>query len=177
MTMEPPPGLLDILARDAGAIRRFLVARTRNEGLAEDLMSELWIKARATDNDAVENAPAYLYQMANNLVLDHLREERRRAAREERWTAEHIGAADHGKELPAPEPNAEETLADSEERAKLAAAIALLPDGARRVLRLHKLDGLSHGEVASLLGISKSAVEKHMAVAMAHLRRHLAGLR
>jgi DNA-directed RNA polymerase specialized sigma24 family protein len=42
------------------------------------------------------------------------------------------------------------------------------------VLRLHKFDGLSHGEVAARLGISKSAVEKHMAVAMAHLRRLLA---
>jgi RNA polymerase sigma-70 factor (ECF subfamily) len=31
------------------------------------------------------------------------------------------------------------------------------------VLRLHKFDGLSHGEVAARLGISKSAVEKHTA--------------
>jgi len=42
-----------------------------------------------------------------------------------------------------------------------------------RVLKMHKLDGLSHGEVAAQLGISKSAVEKHMAVAMAYLRRLL----
>ncbi len=39
---------------------------------------------------------------------------------------------------------------------------------------MHKIEGLTHGEVAARLGISRSAVEKHMAVAMTHLRRLLA---
>ena len=45
--------------------------------------------------------------------------------------------------------------------------------GAGRAFRLHKLDGLSHAEVAAQLWISRSGVEKHIAVAMAHLRRAL----
>jgi RNA polymerase sigma factor (sigma-70 family) len=70
-------------------------------------------------------------------------------------------------------PNAEHLMVESDEARRLADAIAQLPAGAQRVLRRHKLDGLSHGEVAAELGISKSAVEKHMAVAMNHLRRLL----
>lgn len=65
-------------------------------------------------------------------------------------------------------------MVERDEAARLASAIAHLPDGARRVLRLHKIEGLSHGEVAARLGISKSGVEKHMAVAMKYLRRLLA---
>jgi RNA polymerase sigma-70 factor (ECF subfamily) len=61
-----------------------------------------------------------------------------------------------------------------QEAQQLATAIAALPDGARRVFELHKIDGLSHVEVAERLGISRSGVEKHMAVAMKHLRRALA---
>ena len=55
----------------------------------------------------------------------------------------------------------------------LTSAVANLPDGARRVFRLHKIDGMSHAEVAATLGISKSGVEKHIAVAMRHLRAAL----
>ena len=38
---------------------------------------------------------------------------------------------------------------------------------------MHKFDGLSHAEIAARLGISRSGVEKHIAVAMVHLRRAL----
>nr|WP_299597989.1 sigma factor-like helix-turn-helix DNA-binding protein [Sphingomonas bacterium] len=50
-----------------------------------------------------------------------------------------------------------------------------MPEGARRVFELHKIQGLSHSDVARQLGISKSGVEKHMAVAMKYLRRAMLG--
>jgi RNA polymerase sigma-70 factor (ECF subfamily) len=34
---------------------------------------------------------------------------------------------------------------------------------------MHKFEGLSHPEVAAQLGISRSAVEKHMMAALKHL--------
>ena len=55
------------------------------------------------------------------------------------------------------------------------AAIAALPPGAGRALRLHRIEGLKHEEVARILGISRSGVEKHLAVAMKHLRAALLG--
>lgn len=67
--------------------------------------------------------------------------------------------------------NAEEAMLEREETRLLVTAMATLPEGARRAFELHKLEGLSHGEVAARLGISKSGVEKHMAVAMKYLRR------
>ncbi|MEG8041644.1 sigma factor-like helix-turn-helix DNA-binding protein [Sphingomonas sp. LR59] len=42
-----------------------------------------------------------------------------------------------------------------------------------RVFRRHKIVGLSHAEVAAEFGISRSAVEKHIAVALRHLRKAL----
>jgi RNA polymerase sigma-70 factor (ECF subfamily) len=83
------------------------------------------------------------------------------------------GADMRYEDPPDPRADALEQMAAREEAARLASAIANLPDGARRAFQLHKIDGLSQGEVAARLGISKSGVEKHMAVAMKYLRRAL----
>jgi RNA polymerase sigma-70 factor (ECF subfamily) len=112
--------------------------------------------------------------MANNLVLDRLRESKRRERRESAWIVGQHGSESLQTEPADPGADAEQKLIDRDENRRLAAAIEQLPAGAQRVLRMHKLEGLGHAEVAAQLGISKSAVEKHMAVAMAHLRKILA---
>jgi RNA polymerase sigma-70 factor (ECF subfamily) len=169
--MMQDQGLIGALESGRAEIRRFLVARTGSEADAEDLLSELWIKVRAEHSGPIVNSKSYIYRMANNLVLDRLRAARRRQRREAQWTAEQHGEPHPSVEVIEPAPSAEEMLIDAEQAKRLAEAIAQLPPGAQRVLRRHKLDGLSHGDIAAELGISRSAVEKHMAVAMTHLRR------
>jgi RNA polymerase sigma-70 factor (ECF subfamily) len=173
MAEMPIQGLLAVLEEQRPALRRFLTARTGNESEAEDLLSELWLKANAGATGPIANPASYLFRMANNLVLDRLREARRRSRRERDWTGELHGDQDLAFEIADPAPTSEQQVMDREEARILRDAIAQLPPGAQRVLRLHKMDGLSHAEVAATLGISKSAVEKHMATAMAHLRRIL----
>lgn len=171
-----PAGLLALYEGHRAQIQRFLRARTRDPAEAEDILQELWIRVRESRTGPIANARAYLFQMANNLALDRLRERRRRAAREQSWI-EHVYATAPGPggELQAIDPDKlpEEQLVDAEERRQLEAAIAALPEGARRAFCLHKVDGLSHAQVAARLGISRSGVEKHIAVAMRHLRHVL----
>jgi RNA polymerase sigma factor (sigma-70 family) len=162
--------------RHRGDLLRFLRARTRDPAEAEDVVQELWLRLQDLRPGPISNARAYLYQMANNLVLDRARERRRRGARDQNWTEQSYALAPGPDGLvqtidPALTPEAE--LVEVEERQALAAAIAELPDGARRAFCLHKIDGLSHAEVATRLGISRSGVEKHIAVAMKNLRRLL----
>ena len=166
-------GLLGMLEERRAELRRFLVARTGSEAEADDVLSELWIRVRSSHPGPVSNPKSYLFKMANNLVLDRLREARRRERRESDWTTEQHGSHSPATDVPDPDSGAEQELIERDEAAQLAKAIAQLPAGAQRVLRLHKFEELSHGEVAERLGVSKSAVEKHMAVAMAHLRRLL----
>lgn len=149
---------------------RFLAARTGDAGEAEDILQEIWIRLQQSSMAPVANGRAYLYRMAQNLVVDRIREKQRRMRREGLWLEQR---GDHGLEPADRSPNAEDTLLDREETALLLSAIAALPDGARRAFELHKLQGLSHAEVAGQLGISQSGVEKHIAVAMKYLRRTL----
>ncbi|MCL6684492.1 RNA polymerase sigma factor [Sphingomonas alba] len=173
MAETPVQGLLATLEEQRVALRRFLVARTGSESDADDLLSELWIKSQAGATGPIANPGSYLFRMANNLVLDRLREARRRSRRERDWTGEFHGDQDLALEIADTSPTSEQLLIEREEARHLREAIAQLPPGAQRVLKMHKIDGLSHAAVAESLGITKSAVEKHMAVAMAHLRRIL----
>jgi RNA polymerase sigma factor (sigma-70 family) len=170
---EREAGLLAILASERAALLRFLAARTGDPAAAEDLLQELWIKVRQAEHGPIANGRAYLFRIAQNLVLDGLRERRRREAREMAWSGQAAGAGAGAGEPADPAATAEEGLISRDEAERLARAIETLPEGARRVLRLHKIEGLSHAEVAERLGISRSGVEKHMAVAMAHLRKQL----
>ncbi|MDB5672642.1 MAG: polymerase subunit sigma-70 [Alphaproteobacteria bacterium] len=171
MTADPS-GLAELYLRHRAELARFLAARTGSREEAEDIVQELWLKLNGADSGPVANGRAYLYRMAQNLVLDRIRERSRRGARERLWQDEEIGYQ-AGEAMDA-RSNPEAEAAEREEVALVASAIAALPEGARRAFRLHKIDGLSHSEVAERLGISRSGVEKHIAVAMKHLRQRLA---
>ena len=152
---------------------RFLTSRTGERAEAEEILQDLWIRIQSTSIGPVGNGRAYLYRMAQNLVLDRLRAQKRRAERDRGWSDAHYGAIPAGTEVVDDRLNAEEEMAAREETARIASALATLPEGAARVFRLHKIDGLNHGEVAAQLGITRSGVEKHMAVAMKYLRAAL----
>jgi RNA polymerase sigma-70 factor (ECF subfamily) len=155
-----------------GDLLRFLTARLGDAVEAEDILQELWIRLHNAPGSPVANGRAYLYRMAQNLIVDRIREKQRRMQRERLWLEAHGVTVTTGE--PADQTsNAEEAMLEREETARLAATVASLPEGARRVFELHKQQGLSHAEVAMRLGISKSGVEKHMAVAMKYFRRAL----
>lgn len=163
-------GLEGVYYLHRAELLRLLCARTGDATEAEDILQDLWLKAHAQQAATLSNSKAYLYRMAQNLLIDRLRERRRRMCRDYQWLTDfalaHAGTGGWQR-------SAEEAAYENEETERLARAIERLPDGARRVFRLHKLEGLSHAEVASRLAISRSGVEKHMAVAMKYLRRTL----
>jgi RNA polymerase sigma-70 factor (ECF subfamily) len=170
---EPLSGLAALYLQHRRELLRFLTARTGNSAEAEDVLQQMWLRLdRATDGP-IGNGRAYLYRMAQNIVINRLRERQRRIARDDAWHGEAYGAAGDAGDAADTRRDAEAQLIEREQVALLASAIANLPDGARRAFRLHKIDGLSHAETAERLGISRSGVEKHIAVAMRHLRQAL----
>lgn len=154
-------------------LRRFLVARIGDAAEAEDVLQELWVRIHQLPNGPIGNGRAYLFRAAQNLIVDRVRARDRRTRRERAWSEEQTACCAHGGEAVDGSKNAEEELLDREVAAMIASAVMNLPAGARRAFQLHKLEGLSHAEVAHRMGISKSGVEKHMAVAMKYLRRAL----
>ena len=151
---------------------RFFTVRLRSASAAEDLVQDIYVRlsSRSPPSD-IQNPMAYLYRLGSNLMLDRLRGERRTAHRDGAWLDSQTVRV--GNEEVSLEPSAEAAVAARQRLAQLAAAIEELSPQTQRVFRMHKFEGLSHPEVAAALGISRSAVEKHMMTALKHLLNRL----
>lgn len=151
---------------------RFFSLRLRSAAAAEDLVQEIYVRLAAVEtHDEIQNPVAYLYRLGSNLMLDRLRGERRTGRRDAAWLdsqTHQIG----GEEVSA-EPSPEAAVAARQRLAQLAQALTELGPQTQRVFRMHKFEGMSHPQVAAELGISRSAVEKHMMAALKHLLARL----
>lgn len=148
-----------LLLADRAPLMRW-VARIVGAGpAAEDVTQSLWLRVqRVADDPPITHKRAYLYRLASNLALDHgKREARLQSVHEEAqallWGSDHALAADR-------------TILARDTLKRIKTGINALPSQTRRVFELHRYDHLTQREVAERLGISTTAVEKHMRRAM-----------
>jgi RNA polymerase sigma factor (sigma-70 family) len=168
VTGQQPCDLLAVYLSRRDAIGRFLSARLASKEEAEDVLQELFLRlSRTAPPDDVRDPAAYLFRMAMNMARDYRRERQRAHTREADWADSRNTLA--GAELLEDAPSAETAFAAKQRLAAIRKALDELSPQCRRVFLLHKFEGLSHEEVASRAGISRSTVEKHMNTALKHL--------
>lgn len=161
MTAPTAHPLITAYFEQRAALGRFLQARLGTSGDVEDLLQDLYLKVAALDPALeVRDTRAFLYRLASNQMMDRWRSGQRSVARDAAWRlANHaVGATEDIDDAPS----AEAVVAGRQRLAALTSAVARLPGKTRTVFSLHKFEGLSYAEVATRLGISRSAVEKHM---------------
>lgn len=157
--------ILEGFAASYKELSRYLSRRFGSNVEAEDVLQDTFLRLQNVSAEAeIKNPRSYLFRMASNQATDHIRA---RQAFDRRFSlAEDPDCAD---ERPSPE-----TVVDYRQRLDLLErAVSDLPPRQRQVFLMHKIDGLSHAEIARELGISKSAVEKLVMKALAHLRDRL----
>jgi RNA polymerase sigma-70 factor (ECF subfamily) len=173
MTQRPFQSLAQAVEAYYEELRRFVQRRTGSQTLAEDVVQETWIRA-STSGAAMPNNPrAYLYRMAGNIAVDHLR---RRGAQARLEHGDPVDACreDRGRDqIVSPAPGPDAVAAARQELAILCDAIRELPEKCRLVFLLYRGQGLTMREVAARLDISEKTVENHIARAMLHCRRRL----
>jgi len=138
-------------------LRRFLMARGVREADAEDVLQDMFIRLQSAETGPIRSPRAYLYQMANNMAHTLRRAEGRRQARDASW----IGPDDADERIDdAPDPETV-TLA-RDQLARVEAQLDRLPERTAHVFRQFRIEGASQKAIALDLGISLSAVEKHL---------------
>lgn len=161
-----------VLARDAQPLRqslaRYFARRLRDASDVEDLVQEVFARVVARDSTTpILHLGKYLYQTAASVLADYAR---RRSARR---TESHIAFNPdlHGEADFDPE----RILTGREDLRAAISALLSLPERTRTIFVLRRLDKVPAREVAVQLGISVSAVEKHMVRAVVHITRCMGG--
>jgi RNA polymerase sigma factor (sigma-70 family) len=149
------------------ALVRFFTLRSGSAAEAEDIVQELFLRIAQVDAATIENPGAFLYKLGTNVLIDRARARRRAALREDVYARASSTAAATEPAADAPSPEA--AWASRRQLEQVMATVQAFPAQRRRVFIMHKLDGLSYAEVAAALGISRSAVEKHMMAALKQL--------
>lgn len=167
MSSSQPSALLAAYLEKREDLRRYFAMRLGSPEAAEDLVQDIYLRvSRGVEGDVASPA-AFLYRLGTNLMLDRIKQQRRAQARDEGWRQ--VETMSLGASEITHEPPADEAVAARQQLRRVLDAANELSPACRRAFRLHKLEGLTHGETAAAMGISRSAVEKHISAALKHL--------
>lgn len=141
-------------------IYAFAMRFLRSGDLAKDIVQQtfmkLWEVRERLNTDLSLNA--YLFKIARNLLMDHIRKYRFEAgpvtAEMENRSANEV----------------EESIFYNEARTLEGHIIAGFPPQRQQVYKLHREDSLSYQEIADKLGVSKNTVKTHLKLAVKELR-------
>ncbi|MGV6476548.1 RNA polymerase sigma factor [Azotobacter vinelandii] len=143
-------------------LRVFLAQRERMEALvsrrvgcratAADLIQDLFLRFWKRPMRQLDEPGTYLLRSARNLAIDHLRGEGKRNRSLDSLGPEHDGTT----------ASLETALQAGDELRLVEAALRGLPERTRHIFLLNRIHGRTYGEIARAMGLSQSAVEKHM---------------
>lgn len=156
---------LELAVRSQAArasLTQYFRRRVRDAAEVDDLVQEVFLRLVVRgEGEAVDHVQGYIFQTAASVLAD------RRRRRIVRHADDHLpfDPEEHGEA----DFDAEHLLLERERLRSAAVALLALPERTRAIFLLRRLDGFQYAEIATRLGISVSAVEKHMLRAAQHL--------
>ena len=148
------------------ALRGYIARLLPHSSDTEDLATEAFTRVfEASTPERPVPPKAYLFSAAHNLAMNHQRNQRVRG---------HQVDPDNGNEIPDPSPAADRELIGRERIDLLWEAVSHLPPRCQQVFLMRKIEHLSNPDIADRLGISVSAVEKHIRSGLMSCRKYLA---
>lgn len=171
---EPDAALAARLdARFRGPLMVYFLRRNLSRGEAEDLTQDVFVRMLARSGEgAPDNPDVYIFQIAANLLRDQARRGVTRKAGDHTSLdapADLTGRGLENHPSLVEDRGPERVLLGQESLVEALRALDELGERTRHIYILHRLEKMRHKEIAALLGLSVSAVEKHVIRAMAHL--------
>lgn len=163
--------LQGLFRRHSGEIAKSLRRRGLSEETAADLTQDTFLRVLVSppgESVAIHNPAGYLFRIARNLGIDHMRRERLLPRAD-------LPPDDFAAIVDA-SPSPEAAIYDRQRLALTAAALAELPERTRRAFQMHRLDEMTIAAVAAELGISPSRTWSLIRDAYEHIDARLAGV-
>jgi len=147
-------------ARVLGLVKRLLKDHAQSEEVTQEVFLEVWQTATRYD-PARGSAASWMLTMAHRRAVDRVRASQASRDRDAR-----IGVRDHETEFDQVSENVEIRL----EHERVTRALARLTDLQRQAVELAYYKGLSHSEVATMLGVPLGTVKTRLRDGMIRLR-------
>lgn len=144
-------------------MRRILQRRGRTREQAEDLIQEAFLRMQeyCEKGGEVRQPEGFLVRTALRLAMNARRDEHRDLYVDQ--------SVDELTLVVDTTPAPDEVLAAEQCLDRMREALDAVSRRTRDVFFMHRLDGLSYSQIAEKLGVSVSAIEKHIASALATL--------
>jgi RNA polymerase sigma factor (sigma-70 family) len=139
-------------------LRKLLRHKGRTVDETDELIQEAFLRLQVYRRERhVREPEAFLVRTVQNLHVDLVRRRARRGVQ--------VTVDSPRVRLIDPKPLPDEVLASEQRMQRLRAGLQALAPRTREIVLMHRIEGFSHGQIAAELGISISAVEKHIAKA------------
>lgn len=162
-------GADDLFQQHAPELSGYFHRRLGSPELAADLCQEVYLRLRRLEHAGgapLHNPRAFLFRVARNLLIDHLRQQHARPAT--------VALHDPDLRLESDAPTPEAAASSAQTLAGVQAALTELPDHVRQALLWHRLEGLTQREIGTRLGVSERMAGKYISRALSHCRAWLA---
>ena len=147
-------------------VLRYVLAILGDRGTAEDVTQDVFLRLYASlrRGEDIVHIRAWVFQVAYRLTMDVIR-----ATRNAEFVEDDVAILVFDR-IPDTSANPEEDLLRHEQRDGLLAAFHRLSPQERNCLNL-RAEGLSYGEIASVLGIRSSSVGNFLARGICKIRK------
>jgi len=161
-----------LLARYQNRLYRYLLRLVREPAEAEDLFQQTWVRVaeKIRQYDSKRNFEAWLFTVARNIAIDHLRRIRPESLDE---PIPGMRGESPGTRLPSGERPVLDGIMDRERSGRLAQALELLPVSQREVLTLRFEEEMKLEEIADVIDAPLSTVKTRLRRGLDRLRNTL----
>lgn len=163
-----------LVEQNQGKIYNLALRMTGNPQDAADITQEAFLSAwRALPAfQGGSSFSTWLYRMAHNAAIDHLRKEKRK---QEHMPSTPLEQSEGESSIPLPDYrySPEPSLERKELRQSIEAGLGTLSQEHRAVLVLREMEGLSYREIAQALELEEGTVKSRIARARIELRQYL----
>ena len=164
-----------LLERHRNAVVHYLYRMVQNQGVAEELAQEVFLRVYRARNGYEPSAKfsTWLFRIATHLALNWIRDTRNEKGQESLDEEVADGVV---RQVMDRRPTVEQTMVAEVRLREVRAAVERLPDKQRAAVLMHKYQELEYSQIAQVLECSESAVKSLLFRAYETLRARLAHL-
>jgi RNA polymerase sigma-70 factor (ECF subfamily) len=173
-----PEAFLVLFHRYRKPVYNFIVRTVQDRNTAEDLLQDVFMRIiqRAEDFRGESKFTTWLYTIARNLCIDHIRKTNLRRNVSLNGQSRSIENGQKRKALIQVvdrTPGVDRHTNSKRLREVIADAVGTLPEEQREVFLMRQVQNMPFQEIANVVGVSENTIKSRMRYALEHLREIL----